>query len=134
VDSIGLGAGVVDRLQELGLPVRGINVSESSSMTGTFLNSRAELWYACRDWFFKRDVTIPKDETLVSELTTPRYQYSSSGKIQVESKDSIRKRGLPSPDVADALVLTFASNAASALHGRSNHSWKKPIKRGLRLV
>jgi hypothetical protein len=77
---------------------------------------------------------LPKDETLVAELTTPRYKYSSSGKIQVESKQEMKKRGLPSPDVADAFILTFASDAASALHGRSDFNWKKPIRRGLRLV
>lgn len=133
VDSIGLGAGVVDRMQELGMPVRGINVSESSSMKDAFLNSRAELWYACRDWFAKKDVTIPKDETLIAELTTPRYKYSSTGKLLVESKADMKKRGLASPDVADALVLSFASTSATALHGRA-YSWAKPIRRGLSVV
>jgi hypothetical protein len=108
VDSIGLGAGVVDRLRELGLPVRGINVSESPAMGTTYKNLRAELWYKTKAWFEARDCRIPLDEALVAELATVRYFFTSNGKIQIESKDDIRKRGLKSPDcfVAGTMVLT----------------------------
>lgn len=108
VDSIGLGAGVVDRLRELGLPVRGINVSESPAMGTTYKNLRAELWYKCKAWFEARDCRIPADESLVAELATVRYFFTSNGKIQIESKDDIRKRGMKSPDcfVAGTMVLT----------------------------
>ncbi len=64
VDSIGLGAGVLDRLRELGLPARGINVAESPAMKGTYANLRAELWFKCKGWLANRDVKIPKDEQL----------------------------------------------------------------------
>jgi len=130
VDSIGLGAGVVDRLNELGLPVRGINVSESPSMGQTYLNLRAELWYKTKAWLEKRDCKIPNNEDLVAELATVRYTFTSSGKIKVESKDDIRRRGLKSPDMADALVLTFASDATTIQSG--GMSWKQPIKRLIR--
>lgn len=130
VDSIGLGAGVVDRLRELNLPARGINVSESPALGNTYRNLRAELWYKAKQWLEKRDCKMPKDEQLVAELVTVRYTFTSNGKIQIESKDDIRKRGLGSPDLADAFVLTFASDAAVALHGNSYSSpWNKPIKR-----
>src|SRR5690606_25246911 len=109
VDSIGMGAGVVDRLRELGLPARGINVSESPSLGQTYSNLRAELWYKARAWLAARDSRLPPDDDLKAELVSPRYKFTSSGKIQVESKDDMRKRGLPSPDRADAFVLTFAS-------------------------
>jgi phage terminase large subunit len=132
VDSIGLGAGVVDRLRELGLPVRGINVSESPAMGATYRNLRAELWYRAKAWLEKRDCKLPKDEQLIAELATVRYSFQSSGKIQIESKDEIRKRGLSSPDLADAFVLTFASDAGVALHGTSFSSpWNKPIRRNI---
>lgn len=131
VDSIGLGAGVVDRLRELGLPVRGINVSESPSLKGSYLNLKAELWYKAREWLEGRDVTLPNDERLVRELVTPRFKFTSSGKLQIEGKDQIRKRGLDSPDAADAFVLTFASHAATAQMGWSFDS-RKPLKRGIR--
>ena len=55
---------------------------------------------------------LPDDETLMGELATVRYGIKSDGKIKldikVESKDEMKKRGLPLPDVADAFVLTFA--------------------------
>jgi phage terminase large subunit len=132
VDSIGLGAGVVDRLRELGLPARGINVSESPALGATYTNLRAELWFRCKGWLEARDCKLPKNEDLMAELVGPRFSFTSNGKMQVESKDGMRKRGLGSPDMADALCLTFASNAATALYGRSmTGSWNKAIKRGI---
>lgn len=132
VDVIGLGAGVSDRLLELGLPARGINVSESPAMGETYRNLRAELWYKAKQWLEKRDCRLPKDEQLIAELATVRYKFMSSGKIQIESKDEIRKRGLASPDLADAFVLTFASDAGIALYGTSFSSkWAKPLRRNI---
>jgi phage terminase large subunit len=131
VDSIGLGAGVVDRLIELKLPARGINVSESPAMGGTYLNLRAELWHKAKAWLEKRDCKIPNNEDLIGELATVRYTFTSNGKIKIESKDDIRRRGLKSPDMADAFVLTFASDAATISWG-SNSSWNKPLKRLIR--
>lgn len=135
VDSIGLGAGVVDRLRELKLPVRGINVSESPAFGDTYQNLRVELWFKAKAWLEKRDCKLPDSEDLVAELVAPRYFYSGSGKLQLESKTDIKKRGLPSPDVADAFVLTFASDAATALYGQSYaSSWNKPLSRKLSMV
>lgn len=136
VDSIGLGAGVVDRLRELGMPARGINVSESPSMGGTYLNLRAELWFKAKSWLEKLDCRLPKDERLRNELATVRYGFQSgSSKMKIESKDEMKKRGLQSPDVADAFVLTFAGDAGVALYGTSYQSnWSKPIRRRLAIV
>lgn len=131
VDSIGLGAGVVDRLRELKLPARGINVSESPAMGATYLNLRAELWHKAKAWLEKRDCKIPNNEDLIGELATVRYTFTSNGKIKIESKDDIRRRGLKSPDMADAFVLTFATDAATISWGSSS-SWNKPIKRLIR--
>jgi phage terminase large subunit len=132
VDSIGLGAGVVDRLRELNLPARGINVSESPALGNTYRNLRAELWYKAKQWLEKRDCKIPKDDALINELVMVRYTFTSNGKIQIESKDDIRKRGLGSPDLADSFVLTFASDAGVALHGTSYSSpWSKPLRRNI---
>src|SRR5512139_781817 len=109
IDAIGLGAGVLDRCRELNLPVRGVNVGEAPATdSGQFSRLRDELWWRVREWFSGRDVTMPEDARLVGELTSVHYAYTSNGKLQVESKDSMRKRGLKSPDAADALCLTFA--------------------------
>ena len=108
VDVIGIGAGVHDRLRELGLPSRGINVGESASFSDKYVRRRDELWFNAREWFEKRDCSIFDDEALIAELTSVHYSITSAGKILVESKDQMKKRGLPSPDLADAFILTMA--------------------------
>ena len=131
VDSIGVGSGVVDRLREIGLPVRGVNVAEAPSMGDTYLNLRSELWFKTKGWLEDRSCKLPKNDQLIAELTSIRYSFTSSGKMKAESKDEMRKRGLASPDLADALCLTMASDAATALSG-SFSSWRGEIKRNLR--
>jgi len=133
VDSIGVGGGVVDRLQELGLPAIGINTAESPSMGTTYMNLRAELWFKVKAWLETREVRLPKDDKLLAELVSPRYQFTSAGKMKIESKDDMKKRGLPSPDKADALCLTFAGDAAIGLKGRgASTNWSQPLKRNIR--
>jgi len=113
VDSIGLGAGVLDRLRELDIPARGVNVSESPAMADRYANLRAELWDLTKSWF-NEEVQIPNDDSLIADLTAPRYSFNSSGKMIVESKAETKKRLGRSTDFADSLVLTFASSAAGA--------------------
>ena len=108
VDVIGLGGGVVDRGREIGLPMRGINVGESPASDGIYMRLRDELWFKGRQWFLDRACRIPKDDALIAELVSPKYKYESSGKIKVESKDDMKKRGVKSPNKADAFLLTFA--------------------------
>jgi hypothetical protein len=126
VDSIGLGAGVVDRLIELDLPCRGINVAESSSMNEKYSRLRDELWFAAREWLEERDCKLPEDEELVNDLCKPRFKFTSNGKLKVESKDEMKRRGMNSPDVADALCLTFASRASIAKSG-SKYKWNSSL-------
>ena len=133
VDVIGRGGGVVDRLRELGLPVRGINVAESPSMKDTYTNLRAELWFKMRGWLEQRGAKLPRNEQLIAELTSIRYSFVSSGKMKAEGKDDMRKRGLASPDLADAVCLTLASDAATALGGKAS-TWGKPLRRNLKGV
>ena len=131
VDSIGVGGGVVDRLRELGVPVRGINVGEAPAMGKTYMNLRSELWFKTKGWLEDRSCKIPRNDQLVAELTGIRYAFTSSGKMKAESKDAMRKRGLKSPDLADALCLTMASDAVTALSG-NNNNWNKSIRRNLK--
>ena len=131
VDVIGMGGGVVDRLRELGVPVRGINVGESPSMGDTYVNLRAELWFKMRGWLEQRGAKLPKNDQLIAELTSIRYSFVSSGKMKAESKDEMRKRGLSSPDLADAVCLTLASDAATAMGGKGSR-WGQPLRRKLK--
>lgn len=137
VDVIGIGAGVLDRLVELRVPARGINVSESPTIFDEqYLNLRAELWFKGRDWFANMDCSISGDGGLMSELTAPKFKFSSNGKRQVESKDELKKRmpKLGSPNRADAFLLTLAEDAVTAIGGpaSTNSGWKTALKRGIR--
>lgn len=131
VDVIGMGAGVVDRLREQGLPVRGVNVSEAPATKQRYANLRAELWFEMRDWFAAKSCRIPKNETLIAQLAAVKYSFASNGKIKLESKDALksRLRGA-SPDAADALALTFASKASALSGYGGDRRWNKPLKVG----
>jgi len=129
VDSIGLGAGVADRLQELGLPVVHVNVSESASLSDRFVRLRAEIWYATRTWFEGMNVWIDPQlgelERLITELVTIEERERSDGKIDVESKREMKTRGVGSPNLADALVMTFAKEGAVANGSFRSGGWGK---------
>lgn len=111
VDAIGLGAGVVDRLKEAGLPVKGVNVAESPSVGDRFMRLRDELYFKMREWFEGRDCRLPIGcDDLIGEMTLPTYEFRSNGKIKVASKAEIKKKSGRSPDLSDAFMLTFAVN------------------------
>lgn len=107
IDEGGLGAGVVDRLRQLGYKVIGVNFGAKATNDTRYANKRAEMWDSCREWLEAGGV-IPNDPALKSDLVSPTYSYDPSNRIKLESKDDMKKRGLLSPDVADALVLTWA--------------------------
>ena len=123
VDSIGIGAGVVDRLREMGLPARGVNVAEAASIDTLYNRLRDELWFKGREWFDNKDVSIPEDQDLIEELCAVKYEYTSLGKLKVESKEDMRKRGLPSPDLADSFCLTLAYQTIGTAAG----GWSEPL-------
>ena len=83
-----------------------------------------------RDWLTARDCRLPEDDELIAELSTPQYTYTSTGKIKIEAKEMMRKRGIKSPDKADALALTMASSAASfgGKFSAMGYNFKQPLK------
>ena len=106
----GQGGGVIDRLRQLGYDV--IEVAFGGRPTDPrYLNKRAEMWFEMREWI-KLGGAIPNSVDLKQDLAAPVYWYDAAGRIQLEPKDDIKKRGLPSPDLADALGLTFAHPVA----------------------
>ena len=106
IDEGGLGYGILDRLNEQRYKVRGVNFGWKSKNPVTWLNKRAELWGAMRDWL--KTASIPTDRQLKADLTAPAMKINSSGAIQLEGKKEMKSRGLASPDSADALAVTFA--------------------------
>lgn len=119
IDQTGVGAGVVDRLRQLGHQVIGVDSgSRALRSEPRLLNRRAEMWWTLAEWL-RSGGCIPDDAELLSELTAPTYRFDASGRLVLESKPDLKKRGLPSPDKADALALTFAAPVAptQTLHG-----------------
>jgi hypothetical protein len=127
IDVIGIGAGIVDRLQELGFDiVEGINSARDASEKKKYVNKRAEMWAEMRDWLNQEsEVQVPDSDVLESDLTCLGYRYDSNGRLQIESKEALKKRGMPSPDCADALALTFAGGFFDISHGEANYKSSK---------
>jgi len=110
VDAIGIGAGVTDRLREIGCPVKGINVGSRPANHRRFSNLRSELWWACRDALDPAGpapLSLPKDQDLVAELSSVKFDVDSSGHIKIEPKDDTKSRLGYSPDKADAMCLAL---------------------------
>lgn len=104
-DTGGFGAGVIDSLIQSNYSPVPINFSGKAS-DPRFLNKRAEIWFRMADWV-KKGGKLPRNPDLHRELTTPTYTFVN-GKFQLESKDQIKDRLGFSPDLADALALTFS--------------------------
>lgn len=115
VDVIGIGAGVVDRLQELQVGVTPFNASEKTDRkdkTGQFgfVNKRAAMWWNLREMLDPdggMEIALPDDDKLTGDLTAPRWRVMSGGRIQIESKDEIRKRLGRSTDDGDAVAQCY---------------------------
>lgn len=106
----GQGGGVIDRLRQLNYDV--VEVHFGGRPTDQrYLNKRAEMWFEMREWL-KLGGAIPNRVDLKQDMAAPVYWFDAAGRIQLEPKDDIKKRGLPSPDLADALALTFAHPVA----------------------
>lgn len=129
VDTIGLGAGVADRLTELKLPVVPVNVSESSALSGNYKRLRAELWYSLRFWLERKDVSIDKGllmaKKFIEEIVSINTIIMSNGQTDVESKNDMKKRKVASPNLGDAVCLTFAYQGAIMSGSYSDGGWGK---------
>ena len=124
VDVIGIGAGVVDRLREMKVAVVAFNASAGTELKDRsrelgYLNTRAAAWWRLREMLdpaFGPELALPPDDLLTGDLTAPHWKTISGGKIQIESKDEIRKRIGRSPDSGDA-VMQACWDAASQSQG-----------------
>lgn len=116
VDVVGIGAGVVDRLRELGYGERVLAFNAGSTKVNNpevYKNRRAEVWGEMREWLKEAPVQIPDSDSLHADLTGVGFKYDSNNRLLLESKDDMKKRGLRSPDEADALAFTFAMPVAA---------------------
>ncbi len=111
IDAGGVGGGVVDILNDRGFKkiVRAVMFGAKALADERYHNRRAEMWDELRQWLQSVPaVKIPDDENLCAELTAVNKKYDSRGRLQLEEKDEIKRRLGRSPDMADALALTFA--------------------------
>ena len=110
VDGGGVGGGVVDRLQQLGYDVVEVQFGGKADDARKYANKRAEIWGRMKEWL--AGGCLAKDEALATDLTAVEYGFKPDDTILLESKESMKKRGLASPDDADALAVTFAQPVA----------------------
>jgi hypothetical protein len=103
---MGYGTGVVSAGRQLSRQWQIVPFGGESTDPG-FQNKRAEMWGAMKSWL-KEGGAIPDDAIMADELAAPEYEINLKGKILLESKADMKRRGLASPDRADALALTFA--------------------------
>jgi hypothetical protein len=112
IDEGGVGGGVVDRCRQLRLFVLGVQFGGKSdrhdlvTQGERYANKRAEIWGSLRAWMSVG--AIEDSDDLRDQLVGPSYGFNARDEIQLERKEDMRKRGIPSPDWADALAITFA--------------------------
>jgi hypothetical protein len=102
----GNGAGVIDKLRQMGFEVVEVHFGGKPSRP-RYVNKRTEMWFEMRDWLIAGGC-IPNDISLKQDLGGPMYAFDKQDRVALESKDELKARGLPSPDLGDALALTFA--------------------------
>lgn len=139
IDVGGVGAGIYDRLLEMGYDkvVRAVNfgsaplepplVDRDGRQSGGALNRRAEMYMKSKAWLEDpAGVQIPDSDSLQADACGPSYKYDSLGRLQIEAKADMRRRNVPSPDEWDAVILTFAEPVAptmASLAAKLNTSW-----------
>lgn len=132
IDAIGVGAGVVDRLHELKMRVNPVKVSEKAIENKLYSNLRAEAYWRLREWI--RSGGRIKRHSAYLQLLAIKYRVmDSSGKIEIMPKKVMLSKGIPSPDVADSLMLTFARPERLAIQraAKNDIPWLKEKKRSV---
>lgn len=116
VDSIGIGAGVFDRCKVLKMPVRSVVSSNKSSKPLEYFNVRSQLWGEMRNWLMT-GASLPYMPDLRAQLVGMTYGYNQKMQLLLTSKKDLKKSGQVSPDIADAIALTFGGEAYATMQG-----------------
>jgi phage terminase large subunit len=115
VDSVGIGHYLAKHLEDLGYPARFVNVGEVAGDRERFRNLKAQFFWNLRLRFQQGDIAGLTDARTIGQLAGIRYKHNARGQVEIESKDDARKRGVKSPDRAEAVMLTFARPAVGQL-------------------
>lgn len=110
IDEVGLGAGVVDTLNDMGYRsiVIPVNAGSKADEPEEYFNKRVEMWDLGAKWLSETPVSIPDEDSLHADLMACKYSYNTKQQKVLETKEQMRKRGEVSPDEGEALMLTFA--------------------------
>jgi len=125
VDVVGIGSGVVDRLKEQGYTTAEVNAGAAPRDKERFANTRAEWYWALRERFESEDIDLEDEDELASQLAQIKYGIDSKGRIKIEKKEDAKKRGIPSPDKADAVMHAFADVRWQS-GAPSQQAWEQP--------
>lgn len=124
IDVGGLGVGVYDQLVSMGYGqvATAINFGAKADNPDKYYNKRAEMYGLAKLWLEEVPCSIDESDMLTADalqadLTSVGYSWTNNQQLKMESKEAMRKRGLPSPDYADAFVLTFAQPVADGFKG-----------------
>jgi hypothetical protein len=113
IDAVGVGAGVYDKLRRRGMPVVAFGAGERALEPTRFVNRRAEMFWTLRQWMEDGLVDLDGDDKqLISQLGRMKFKQVAGNRIQIESKDEMRKRGVKSPDRADAAAMALMAPPA----------------------
>lgn len=131
VDGGGVGGGVVDQLKAMGYKVIEVQSGESPQNKDKYTNKRGEMWDRMKEWLATG--CIPDLPGILDDLCNIEYSYSLTNQIKLERKDELKKRGFASPDLADALALTFAQPVARIDQrvSRNNPQTRNRVARGM---
>lgn len=109
VDIIGIGAGIYDSLADnFGERIIPVTSSNTADNPVKYSNKRMEVWDLMKIWLKTPPVYLPNNSELIVDLTAPQYGFNSNGQMYLEKKEDMKRRGVKSPDIGDALALTFA--------------------------
>lgn len=137
IDSIGIGWGIAGNLRSrCQTRIIDVNVAEMSSDDTRFFRLRDQLWWSVRGLFEHGAISIPDDPLLIAELTSIRFQEDSAGKIKVEGRKDMIKRGVESPNRASAIVLTefYSSELLRRMKKPGGSDWRKAENPSWRVV
>ncbi len=110
IDVIGVGAGLVDSMNAKDKEVTGVSAAATPENEEQYYNLRAELYGIVKEEIRRGALNIFEREKLIGQLVAPKREYKTRKGfvvLKLESKDDMTKRGISSPDIADALALSY---------------------------
>lgn len=129
VDGTGLGAGVVDRGREFDIPLVDVIVGSKSSNPHKYMNLRSQLWGSMKEWM-GNGADIPADPDIKKQLLSMEYGYNLKLQIQLMGKKELKKKNGFSPDIPDAIALTFAEDVFLTLQKGASSRKARNVQMG----